>query len=659
MPYLAVVVALHAYRSDVTTPNATTTEFTRRCRHCGEALDPASSFCSKCGATAELPGATGDSLRESLQSLFGRELEIQDELGRGGMAAVYAAFDPVLQRRVAVKVLLPEMAAETGMADKFLREARTVAALQHPHVVTVYGVRANDAAQAIVMQFVEGRSLDRVLKGRSQLPVPVAALILSQAASGLQHAHDRGIVHRDVKPANVLLDHDGRAIVSDFGIARRDTAPRTTATGFVIGTWAYMSPEQRMAKPVSAATDQYAFGVMAFEILTGGLPFTGTVPEVLIAHLEHPPPSLRERRAELSASVEALVQRMMAKDPAARFPSLRDAERILRAHVPDENRTTQVIASYSHVQVAGGSAVLRVARVPRVPGLVSNSVTEAAAAETVRMPEIAAPSLAAAPRSRLPSLIAAAAGAVVLILGGLIWTRTHARTDTARPEVAAASATATQPNEHAAAPAGQLSVAPSPPPASTTTSSNAARVAAAPTNKGPSNNSAGASTAASLPRGGTSADTVIKVQPSPPTAAATPSGAVPRADSSSARPAGAAPTAGALAVSATIADARAAAKAFAALMNQGQWRDIDQLGALDGDAALRAEIIRLVRTAREFTAGFDRLASTPVAAGDGFATECTLALDWRGGQRLVLLHLRAERKDGAWHIAAFGVEPVQ
>ena len=233
-----------------------------------------------------------DDLMESVRALFGSELEIEHELGRGGMAVVYSAHDAALQRRVAVKVLLPEYAADEAMAARFLREARTVAALQHPHVVSVYGVRSNGELSAIVMQFVEGRSLDVLLAEKPQLATPIAGLLLSQAAAGLQHAHERGIIHRDVKPANVLIDRDGRAVVSDFGIALRAGATRLTDAGMVVGTMAYMSPEQRSGGVVGPAADQYALGVMAFELFAGRLPFTGALPQMVAQHMHDRPPPL-------------------------------------------------------------------------------------------------------------------------------------------------------------------------------------------------------------------------------------------------------------------------------------------------------------------------------------------------------------------------------
>ncbi len=576
-------------------------------------------------------GAGGDELHDSLQALFGRELEIQGELGRGGMAAVYSAFDPVLQRRVAVKVLLPDMAAEPGMATKFLQEARTVASLQHPHVVTVYGVRANDVTQAIVMQFVEGRSLDTVLKGKPRLPIPVAALILSQAASGLQHAHDRGIIHRDVKPANVLLDHDGRAIVSDFGIARRDSAPRTTETGFVIGTWSYMSPEQRTAQAVNAATDQYAFGIMAFEILTGELPFLGTIQEVLVAHLDEPPPSLRARRPEIPQSIEALVHRMMAKKPSDRFPSLRDAERAFHALVPDEGGTTQMIASYSHVQSAAGSAVFVAPTapislsVPRVP-----STAAAAAASAAPAP----PS-----QSRVPIVIAVAA--VLLVTGGLLWQRMHGSpATTGLPLATAAQSTPISPGP-AAQPAGAPASAPAPFPTK-------------PANSGTGKPAAPSTRVAQSPSGTTQSPAAVveAAAPAPVTA--------PRADSSPARVAPSAPPApDAPAFTATVADARKIGRDFVTILNQHRYRELAQLPAMGGDAASRTELIGLVQNGRDFAAGFDRIASAPDRTNDGFVTDFVLDLEWQGGQKLLAVKAFATQQAGGWRLAGFAVEPTR
>lgn len=270
-----------------------------------------------------------EELRARLRTLFGDELRIDRELGRGGMAAVFLAHDPGLERQVAVKLLLPDVSVYSDVVERFLREARTVAALQHPHIVTVYGVRSRDDAHAIVMQYVEGMSLDTLVAERGAVPPAQAARMLSQVAAGLQHAHDRGVVHRDVKPANVLVDDQGNAYVTDFGIARRNDGGIVTKTGLVLGSWDYMSPEQRVGERVTAAADQYAFGVMAFEVITGRLPFPGTPAEVIRGHMETPAPSLRAVMPELTPAIDALMARMLAKDPADRWPSLAEARQRL------------------------------------------------------------------------------------------------------------------------------------------------------------------------------------------------------------------------------------------------------------------------------------------------------------------------------------------
>ena len=243
------------------------------------------------------------------------------------MAVVYLGFDLELERRVAIKVLLPDIAGDPEMADRFKREAKMVAALNHPNVIPIYGLRNSPTISAIIMQFVDGNSLDVVLRerGSSTLPLPVAGLILSQVAAGLEHAHARGVVHRDVKPANVLLDPAGQVFVSDFGIARWHDRGGGTGSGVILGTAAYMSPEQCLGRRADAASDQYAFGVMAFEVLTGRRPFTGRSSELLKAHINDPPPRLSEIRPDLMPEIESFVMRTLEKDPAARHPSLRDS----------------------------------------------------------------------------------------------------------------------------------------------------------------------------------------------------------------------------------------------------------------------------------------------------------------------------------------------
>jgi tRNA A-37 threonylcarbamoyl transferase component Bud32 len=645
-----------------------TVHFARRCRHCGSELPGTSSFCSKCGATAEPIAPSGDPLRDQLRALFGGEIDIERELGRGGMAVVYAGFDTQLQRRVAVKVLLPDIANDRSMADRFLREARTVAALQHPHVVTVYSVRSRDGVDAIVMQFVEGRSLDAVLQDGRALPLPVAGMLLAQAAAGLQHAHDRGVIHRDVKPANVLIDHDGRAIVSDFGIARRDHGPRTTETGLVVGTWAYMSPEQRTADAITPATDQYALGVMAFELLTGQLPYTGSPGEMLRAHMHDPPPSVRALRPEVSPAVDALVQRMMAKAPDDRLPSLRDAERVFQSLVANEGKTTMQLAAFSRGRLSEGSTV--VAAIPK-PGAVDPRSAPTARASAPTMPAApvaprAAPPDVAGGRAPNPparkwgAVVGAAAGLAVLAVAYVV---IQGRT----PEVVpSASAPAVPPRSDPAAPQPAEGGAPS-----TVTVQPTAET---PPPRGGDRRQQPAGTSTDVRLGGTGG-TIGTVPLASPGAVQRPSAAtVPPPDSTVRaqppaapveRPASAptrtepAPAPAPSMPTAVLADARRIGREFVTLLNQRRYREVGQIPAVGGDAASRTELIRLTESAAEFGAGFDRVCAAPDRWSGGFETECILDLTWRGGQKLMRVRLfAAPAEAGGWKIAGLAVDPA-
>ncbi|HUQ80595.1 MAG TPA: Ig-like domain-containing protein [Gemmatimonadaceae bacterium] len=253
------------------------------------------------------------------------EYEIRGELGRGGMAAVYLAYDLRLNRKVAIKVMLPELAFHDGMEERFKREARTAAKLDHQHIVVIYSVRDDAELLYFVMKYIEGASLDQLLRGYAPLPIPIVQHLLVQLADALQYAHDEGVVHRDVKPANVLVDRRGNAMVTDFGIARASESPHLTRTGSVIGTPAYMSPEQCLANEQTHASDQYALGVVAYELLAGRPPFTGPMIEIQWAHVKEPPPPLLSFRPECPPVLAAAVMRMLSKAPEQRWPSLHDA----------------------------------------------------------------------------------------------------------------------------------------------------------------------------------------------------------------------------------------------------------------------------------------------------------------------------------------------
>jgi serine/threonine-protein kinase len=260
-----------------------------------------------------------------LQAATAGEYEIFTELGRGGMAAVYLARDLALNRRVAIKVMAPGLLLGQGTMERFKQEAITVANLQHVHIVAIYGVRQIGDLHFFVMQFVPGRTLEGVLRDVGALPIPVVRAWLFQIGSALGYAHRRGVIHRDIKPGNILLNADGEAIVTDFGIAKVAESPNQTQTGTVVGTPVYMSPEQCYARELTGASDQYSLGVVAYEMLVGRPPFTGSSFALMRSHTDTPPPPLHAVRPDVPPAMEAAVMRMLAKTPEERFPSLAEA----------------------------------------------------------------------------------------------------------------------------------------------------------------------------------------------------------------------------------------------------------------------------------------------------------------------------------------------
>jgi serine/threonine protein kinase len=259
------------------------------------------------------------------------EFEIGRELGRGGMAVVFLAHEISLDRRVAIKVMSPGLLMGEGMVERFKHEAITIAHLHHPNIVSVYSVRQAEGLHFFVMRYVQGRSLEHVVQRAGRLPLPVVRAVMHQVGSALTYAHRSRVVHRDVKPGNILIDEEGNAVVTDFGIAKAAERPSRTLTGALVGTPAYMSPEQCSGGEVSGASDQYSLGAVLYELLTGVPLFAGSTLTVMQAHVERPPPRIRERCDECPPEVEAAILRMLDKDPAARWPRLADAMAALGA----------------------------------------------------------------------------------------------------------------------------------------------------------------------------------------------------------------------------------------------------------------------------------------------------------------------------------------
>ena len=241
-------------------------------------------------------------------------------LGRGGMAAVYEAHDPSLDRRVALKVLPAEFLHDPAFAERFGQEARVAAKLEHPHIVPIHAYGIEGGRPWMAMRLVTGGSLAERVR-RSPLSPGETAAVLRDVAAALDYAHARGVVHRDVKPANVLLDQAGRAYLADFGIARMlEGSSVATATGIIQGTPSYMAPEQAMGAKVDRLADVYALGVVAFECLTGRVPYTGTTPvAILMKHVQEPVPE--PTAAEVAPALTAVLRRCLAKTPADRWPT--------------------------------------------------------------------------------------------------------------------------------------------------------------------------------------------------------------------------------------------------------------------------------------------------------------------------------------------------
>jgi serine/threonine-protein kinase len=262
------------------------------------------------------------------------------------MSSVYKARDRLLERNVALKILHPHFSHDGEYVERFRREARAVAQLSHPNIVTVIDRGEADGRQFIVFEYVDGENLKDLIDRSGPLPIRRALELAIEIAGGLAFAHEHGIVHRDVKPQNVLLNGDGGAKVTDFGIARSLDAQRgVTQTGTVLGTSNYISPEQAGSKPVGPFTDVYALGVVLYELLTGQVPFPGeTFVAVAMQHINEPPPNLLEKRPDAPLRLVSAVDRALAKDPKDRFPSMDTFAAELRAcldelDTPDAERT--------------------------------------------------------------------------------------------------------------------------------------------------------------------------------------------------------------------------------------------------------------------------------------------------------------------------------
>lgn len=262
---------------------------------------------------------------------LGNRYATEEQIAVGGMGTVYRARDERLHRSVAIKVLKDHLTHDERFVERFRREARAVASLAHPNIASLYDYGEDEGSHFIVMELVEGSDLARILQNEGALEAQRAQGIAEQVCDGLAAAHSVGIVHRDVKPANILLTKEGTAKVTDFGIARATGDSRLTVTGSILGTAHYLAPEQAAGEPASAATDVYALGVVLFEMLTGTVPFTADSPvSVAARHMNDPVPAPSSLAASVPAHLDEVVRTATAKDPGRRYPDAAAMGRALR-----------------------------------------------------------------------------------------------------------------------------------------------------------------------------------------------------------------------------------------------------------------------------------------------------------------------------------------
>jgi len=250
--------------------------------------------------------------------------EIKGELGRGGMATVYRGYDPSFEREVAIKVLPREFLHDPQFHDRFKREIKTIAALEHPAIVPVYDVGDEDGVPYFVMRYMPGGSLSQWIE-KGKFSLEDAARIIERVSSALAYAHKHGVVHRDLKPDNILFDNNGDPFISDFGVAKfSDSTSNMTGSG-IIGTPAYMSPEQAQGEPVDNRSDIYGLGVIIFQMLSGHQPYEATTPMGLaVKHITDPVPDILSANPDLPRSTDTIIKTAMAKNRDERYPSATD-----------------------------------------------------------------------------------------------------------------------------------------------------------------------------------------------------------------------------------------------------------------------------------------------------------------------------------------------
>src|SRR3989449_4771366 len=297
-----------------------------------------------------------------INTLFDGRYRILRKLGTGGMANVYLAEDEVLGRRVAIKILDDRHAGDNQFVERFRREAKNAASLSHPNIVSIYDRGEAEGTYYIAMESLDGRSLKELIVARGPAPIKIAIEHARQILGAIGFAHRHGIVHRDIKPHNVLVGPEGRLKVTDFGIARSG-ASQMTEVGSIIGTAQYLSPEQARGSPVDQTSDLYAVGVVLYEMLTGQVPFTGDTPlEIAMKHLSEVPKPPSELRPDVPDDLDLVVLRALAKDPEDRYQTAEemnaDLARIQRGLSVSSETTDAATAVLAGAGISGAPTII-------------------------------------------------------------------------------------------------------------------------------------------------------------------------------------------------------------------------------------------------------------------------------------------------------------
>ena len=281
--------------------------------------------------------------------IIGGRYEIVKSIGEGGMANVYLAHDKILDRKVAIKVLRGDLANDEKFIRRFQREAQSVANLSHPNIVEVYDVEEEEGQHYIVMEYIEGKTLKQLLQKRGSLTLSEVIDIMLQLTDGLAHAHDAYIIHRDIKPQNIMIQDDGLVKITDFGIAMALNATQLTQTNSVMGSVHYLPPEQANGKSSTIKSDIYSLGILMYELITGSVPFKGdNAVEIALKHLKEKIPSIRRQNPTIPQSVENIVLRATAKNPKNRYDSVKDMNKDLKECLNEDKKNEKKIVFEYH-----------------------------------------------------------------------------------------------------------------------------------------------------------------------------------------------------------------------------------------------------------------------------------------------------------------------